>query len=132
MAANDSAGSSGAKRNDRQAVLTWAATIAACAYFAWMGASLSYSTSMFMKMFESMGVDLALSTKIVIGSFHWLYPILFGGASALVIAKQFFVRDKWPNLGVTLAVVVGVDIASRVIVSALYAPLFDLIEKLNK
>ncbi len=123
----------GAKDSNRSSpVLTWVATLTACAYFVWIGASLYQSTPVFMKMFESMGIELRLSTKIVIASFRWLYPVLFGVASILVVTKQFFVREKWPNLGITLAVVVVVEIGARGIINALYAPLFDMLEKLNK
>jgi hypothetical protein len=132
MPTNDVGLSRSNDSNRGSPVLTWIATIAACAYFVWIGASLFQSTPAFAKMFESLGVDLRLSTKFVIASFRWLYPVLFGGASALVVAKQFFVREKWPNLGVTLAVVVVVEIGARGIVNALYAPLFDLVEKINK
>ena len=57
---------------------------------------------------------------------------MFAGPAALVLAKQFYVREKWPNLSITLAAVLVVDIISRGIVSALYRPLFDATEKLSK
>jgi hypothetical protein len=68
----------------------------------------------------------------VIATYRFGYPLWFGGATALVITKQFYVRQKWPNLSITLVAVVMVDIISRGIVWALYRPIFDLTEKLNK
>jgi hypothetical protein len=50
----------------------------------------------------------------------------------VVIAKQFYVHEKWPNLSITLAAVLVVDLISRGIIWALYRPLFDMVEKLNK
>ena len=113
-------------------LLTWTVTVAACAYFVWSGVALYSSVGIFARMFESMGVDLHLSTKLVLGSYWLFLPLLFGGAVVLVIGKQFFVRDKWISLAITLGVTVMIDVVSNVVVRALYSPLFELIEKLNK
>src|SRR5258708_31519869 len=113
-------------------ILTWTVTILACAYIGWLGASLYYSTPIFINMYTSMGVDLHLSIKILIGFYRLMYPILFGGLAALIITKQFFVRDKWMSVSVTLASTVAVSLISEGIVRALYRPLFDMVEKLNK
>jgi ABC-type uncharacterized transport system permease subunit len=61
-----------------------------------------------------------------------MYPILFGGIAALVITKQFFVREKWFSVSLTLAAALAVGLIAYGIVRALYQPLFDLVEKLNK
>jgi hypothetical protein len=113
-------------------ILTWTVTILACVYIGWIGASLYYSTPIFINMYTSMGVDLHLSTKILIGFYRLMYPILFGGLAALVITKQFFVRDKWMSVSVTLAAIVAVSLISEGIVRALYRPLFEMAERLNK
>ena len=119
--------------NERQGdVLTWLVTILACVYIGWIGASLYYSTPIFINMYISMGVDLNLSTKILIRFYRLMYPILFGGIAALVITKQLFVRDKWISVSITLAATVAVNLSSEGIVRALYRPLFDMVEKLSK
>ncbi|MGZ7057486.1 MAG: hypothetical protein ACXVK3_18340, partial [Candidatus Angelobacter sp.] len=74
-------------------ILTWIVTILACAYICWIGISLYYSTPIFINMYTSMGVELSLSLRIFVAGYRWMYPILFGGIAALVITKQFFVRD---------------------------------------
>ena len=112
--------------------LTWAATILACVYVLWMGWSLFRTTSIFMDMYNSMGVDLPGSTKIVIVGHRFLFPLVFGGAIGVVIAKQFLVREKWANLCVTLMSVVMVELFGNGVVRALYQPVLDLVEKLNK
>jgi hypothetical protein len=104
-------------------VLTWTVTVLACAYIGWIGISLYYSTSIFINMYTSMGV---------IGFYRVMYPVLFGGIAALVIAKQFFVRDKWFSVSLTLAAALAVGLIAYSIVRTLYQPLFDLMEKLNK
>ena len=120
-------------RNGRSGeTLTWTATILAFGYIVWTGTALYFSTPIFINMYGSVGVDLALSTKILIGFYRLMYPVLFGGIAALVITKQFFVRDKWISVSVTLAATVAVSLISEGIVRALYRPLFDMVDKLNK
>ena len=113
-------------------VFTWTATVLACAYIVWSGAVLYLAIPSFIGMYSSMSVELPLSTRIVIAFYRFVYPLLFGGATALVIAKQFYVREKWISLGITLGAVLVVDIIGRGTVWALYHPLFDVMEKLNK
>ena len=111
---------------------TWTATMLACAYIVWSGTMLYLSTPKFIDMYSSMGVELPLPTRIVIAFYRFAYPVLFGGAAALVIAKQFFVREKWISLSITLAAALMADIISQGTVWALYHPLFDMAEKLSK
>jgi hypothetical protein len=113
-------------------VFTWTATVLACAYIVWSGTMLYLATPNFINMYSSMGVDLPLATRIVSAVYRFAYPLLFGGATALIIAKQFYVRAKWINLCITLASALVVDIISRGTIWALYRPLFDVMEKLNK
>ncbi|OAI57560.1 hypothetical protein AYO50_01325 [Acidobacteria bacterium SCGC AG-212-P17] len=113
-------------------ILTWIVTVLACAYIGWVGASLYYSTPIFINMYTSMGVDLHLPIKILIGFYRVMYPILFGGMAALVITKQLFVRDKWFSVSLTLAAALAVSLIGYGIVRTLYQPLFDVMEKLNK
>jgi hypothetical protein len=120
-------------KNDRSGgILTWIVTILAFAYIMWTGISLYRSTPIFINMYTSMGVDLHLSTRLLIEFYRFMYPVLFGGMAALVITKQFFVRDKWMSVSVTLAATVAASLISSSIVSALYQPLFDMAEKLSK
>jgi hypothetical protein len=83
-------------------------------------------------MFSSMGVALPPTTRIVIAGYRWLLPVLFIGATLVVIAKQFLVRDRWINLSITFITALAMDLISSGIVRALYRPLFDLMEKLSK
>ena len=119
--------------NDRSGgVFTWTATILACAYIVWMGTMLYISTPKFMDLYSSLTVELPLSTRIVSATYRFGYPLFFGGTTALLIAKQFYVREKWPSLSITLAAVVMAEIIGNGIVRALYHPLFDMAEKVSK
>jgi hypothetical protein len=97
-----------------------------------MGTALFLSTRIFINMYSSMGVDLSFSTRIIISFYRVLYPVLFGGAATLVIAKQYFVREKWANVSATLGTVLAANIVSNAIAIGLYQPLRDLMEKLSK
>lgn len=112
--------------------LSWVVSLIACGYCLWMGAALFFSTRTLINMYSSMGVDLSLSTKIVIAFYRVLNPIVFGGAAALVIVKQYFVREKWVNISATLGTVLVANIVSNGIATALYRPLLDLMKTLNK
>src|SRR6476660_2365739 len=110
----------------RGSVFTWTATVLACAYILWSGTMVFGATRSFIDMYKSMGVDLPLATRIVFAVYRFAYPVLFLGATALVIAKQFYAREKWVSLGITLGVVLVVEIMIRGTLWALYHPLFDV------
>ena len=83
-------------------------------------------------MFKSMGVELSPLPRLVIATYHFSFPIVFGCAAALVITKQFFVRQRWVSLSITLGTAFVIGMISNEITRALYRPLFDLTEKLSK
>jgi len=120
------------RTNRSGAAITWLATVLACGYILWIGWSLYSSISAFAGMYSSMGVELPLATRLVVASYRWLFPVLFVGATSVVIGKQFFVRDKWVNLSITFITVLAADLIGSGVVRALYRPLLDLMEKLNR
>lgn len=79
-----------------------------------------------------MGVDLPVAVRIVFAVYRFAYPLLFLGAIALVIAKQFYVREKWISLGITLGAALVVEIMSRGTLWVLYRPLVAFMERPNK
>jgi type II secretory pathway component PulF len=116
----------------RGSVFTWIATILACAYIVWMGTMLYISTPKFMDLYSSLNAELPLATRIVSATYRFGFPLFFGGTTALMIAKQFYVRGKWQSLSITLAALVLAAIIGGGIVRALYRPLFDMAEKVSK
>lgn len=113
-------------------ILTWAVTVLACAYIVWSGTMLYISTPKFMDLYSSLNAELPLATRIVFATYRFGFPLFFGGSAALLIAKQFYVRGKWQSLSITLAALVMATIIAGGIVRALYHPLFEMAEKLNK
>jgi hypothetical protein len=106
--------------------------MAACVYIAWTAIVLYRSTGVYRDMFASMGIQLPGTTHFIIHNYQWYYPCLFGTMATLVIVKQFFMREKWKNVALSLLAVVLADLAANGAVQALYRPLLEMIEKLNK
>jgi hypothetical protein len=115
----------------REQAITWSATLLGCAYSLWSLLSLFRSTASFQNLFISLNVELPLPTRVVLRTYPWSYPVCFGGAAVLLIAKQFYVREKWPSLTTSAIITLLVDIARGWITNALFAPLYVLIEKLH-
>jgi hypothetical protein len=120
------------KSSGRPGIVSWITTVAVLFYIAWAGTTLFNTTRTFGDMFASMQVQLPLATAFVVGNYRWFYPFIFGGAAVFVVAKQFFVRQKWVRLGFTAAVALSVYLVSWEVVIALYAPLEAISEKLSK
>jgi hypothetical protein len=113
-------------------IAAWGINLLSCLYFVWTYVQVGRNTKVFGNMFASMGVELPAPTAFLLNHHSLLYPVLFGGAAALVVAKELFLRDKKASIAVTFAVAVCVLNAVGWINQALYAPLFSLIEKLAK
>ena len=97
------------------------------AYFALAGA-----IPIFAKLFKELSVELPLLTRLLMGNYSWLFPVLFVGAVILTIAKEFLTVKRLPLRVVNLFLgVVGIGFVPLAIL-ALYMPLFDLIRKLSK
>lgn len=102
---------------------TWILTILACFYIAGTGIVLYYSTSQFNGMYDSMAVETTGRAWFIFHCYRWFYPSFFGGASALLITKEFFIRRTWMNVAITLAVSTAIWISGEVMAFALYDPI---------
>src|SRR5215467_2313350 len=101
---------------------TWILTILACFYIAGTGIVLYYSTGQFNSMYDSMAVQMTGRAWFIFHFYRWFYPSFFGGASAFLITKEFFIRRTWMSVAITFAVSVAIGIAGEVIAFALYDP----------
>jgi hypothetical protein len=107
----------------RGSVATWILTILACLYIAGTGTVLYYSTSQFNAMYSSMAVQMTGRAWFVFHCYRWFYPSFFGGASAFLISKEFFISKTWMSVAITLAVCTAIWISGEVMAFALYDPL---------
>jgi hypothetical protein len=110
---------------------TWIVTILACAYLGWTGFSLYRATAAFSDLYDSMNTEMRGLTLFVFHAYRWLYPSLFGGASAFLITKQFFVRKMWISLTITFVAAVVLGIVGDGIARSLYGPIWDFPQKLK-
>src|SRR5215467_15103423 len=101
---------------------TWILTILACFYIAGTGIVLYYSTGQFNSMYDSMAVQMTGRAWFIFHFYRWFYPSFFGGASAFLITKEFFIRRTWMSVAITFAVSVAIGIAGELIAFALYDP----------
>lgn len=102
---------------------TWILTILACVYIAGTGIVLYYSTGQFNSMYDSMAAQMTGRAWFIFHCYRWFYPSFFGGASALLITKEFFIRRTWMNVAITLAVSTAIWISGEVMAFALYDPI---------
>jgi len=54
---------------------------------------LLFRSGILGEMFKGLGVHLPFATKVHISNYIWIYPLLFGGAAASLIAIEILVRD---------------------------------------
>ncbi len=117
--------------SQRERVLAWFASGISCLYFAWSYIALLRYTKVFMNLFGNLGVELPASTRFVIASHFWLYPVLFVGAAAVLIVKEFVIANKQLSLIVTLLVALLALLAVDWIKNVFTLPLLDLVQKLR-
>jgi type II secretory pathway component PulF len=89
-------------------------------------------TGIFTELFKGLGVELPQATRFLIATYSWLYPLVFVGAAALVIAKEFVLSDVRRRLGSTLIIFVAAASAVGLVQYALNLPLLELVKKLSQ
>jgi type II secretory pathway component PulF len=90
------------------------------------------STGIFRELFKGLGVELPLTTRLLIATYSWLYPLLFVGAAVLVIAKEFALRDVRSKLAATVIIFVAAVSSAGLVQYVLYLPLLELVKKLSQ
>jgi hypothetical protein len=124
--------SASANNTDASRVTTWVVGLAALAYVVWTGTAFYRSMPLLFNLFASLGVELPLPTRLLIGTYPWLEFLVFGGAAILIVATQVAVRDRARNFAITAGATTFAVVVANVIQTILYHPLFDLINKLNR
>lgn len=90
---------------------------------------LSRHTAVLGGMVHSLGAEVPGPTAFVLAHHGWLYPILFGGAAVLVVAKEVWIADKRLSAAATFAIALGVLWVSDYLKTLLFEPLLGLFEK---
>ncbi len=119
------------RREQRERLVAWVTTGIAILYCGWMGVYQWRATGTFGAMFEGLGSDLPASTRVLINYRTWIYPGVFGGLIALLVAKELVVIDKRLSTMLTFLVTIAAQFLAQWMVTVYYLPLFDLINKLS-
>jgi len=120
-----------ARREQRERLVAWMTTGIAGLYCGWMGVYHWRSTGSFGAMFHGLGGELPAATRVLIDYRSWIYPGVFGGLVAILVAKEFVVRDKRLSTMLTFLVTIAAQFLAQWMVTVYYLPLFELINRLG-
>jgi type II secretory pathway component PulF len=116
----------------KQKGFAWGASLFVSLCCIYVCVILTRSTGIFRGLFKDLGVELPLSTRFLVATYSWLYPLFFVGAAILVIAKDFLLRDMGRRLATT-AIIFVIAISSVAMAQyVLNLPLLDLVQKLSQ
>jgi hypothetical protein len=113
-----------------EVLLAWAADVLAVLYFGWSYVGLSRHTTALGAIIQNLGAEVPGPTAFVMAHHGWLYPAVFGGATALLVAKEIRIRDKRLSVSVTFLTALVVLWMSDYFKSVLFLPLLDVIRAL--
>ena len=112
-------------------VLAWSLTVIGCLYCLWVYLALASAIPIFDKLFSGMGMPLPLLTRIVLGSYFWLLPVLCIVAVTLIVARQFVLSGKVQlHIANVILIFVGA-VLPAIVIFAMYLPLIVLTHKLD-
>lgn len=111
--------------------LTWMVAIIAATYLGWLGFSLYRATAAFNDLYDSLNANLGGRAGFFIHNYRWICPLVFGGAAILVCAKEFFLRQNWLRLMITIGTASALGELANGLAFLLYSPAFDQIQKLK-
>jgi len=111
--------------------VTWVVATIAVIYLAWLGFTLYRTTAAFDDLYADMNANLWGRTWFFIHNYRWVCPLVFGGAAILVFAKEFFLRQNWLRLAITVGTVSILGELANSLATLLYSPIFDPVEKLK-
>jgi hypothetical protein len=85
----------------------------------------------FATLFEGLGVDLPLPTRVLITGRSWFFPVVFVVVALLAAARKFLQLDRF-QLRIFDGILIFLCLTILPLaILVLYLPLFDLIRKLS-
>lgn len=115
----------------RERTLAWAGTIVAVVYFVYRGTTIFLAGVRFEIMFDGLGAPLPAATRFALDYRLPIVATLFGLPTVVIIAKEWFIRDKRISMMVTMLIVILVAFGVDILIALYYLPLMDLISRLN-
>lgn len=115
----------------RERTLAWAGSIVAVVYFLYRGTTIFLAAAGFEIMFDGLGAPLPAATQFAVDHRLPILAILFGLPTVVIVAKEWFIRDKRISMMVTMLIVILVAFGVDILIAVYYLPLMDLIKTLN-
>jgi type II secretory pathway component PulF len=106
--------------------------VVGCLYFVCLAVGFGRAILPFTKLYEGLGVELPLPTRILLSFHSWFAPIVFALAAMLTVAKKLVEFSRRQLRVVNIALVVIGAVLPGLFVLFLYLPLFVLIGKLGR
>jgi hypothetical protein len=110
-------------------VLSWLATGVVAFLCSVLGLASASFVQPFAAMFQGLGVELPLPTRIMLATHMWLLPLLFTVLAVFVVVKEFTARELRRRFLLTARVFLAVLITVGVVIFILYLPLLTLAAK---
>jgi hypothetical protein len=113
-------------------LLSWLATGIVALFCVMTGLYLVRAIPIFATMFQGLGVELPLSTRLLLATYYWVLPVLFVALAVFVVWKEISLRELRYRIIVTITVFLAALGAPGLVMLVLYQPLFTLIKKLGE
>src|SRR5262245_40296079 len=111
-------------------LLSWSGAAISAVYLCWCGFVLRRGAIGLGAFLTSMQASVPVPTKFVVTHSTWL-AVSFSTAGALILLKEFLVRDKRFSLMLTMLAVIVVRALADVVLRLFYLPLTDLIANIT-
>lgn len=115
--------------------LAWGATVWTCLYAVYLTGVLLRHTAGIAGLLDGLGAGLGADLEapaFLFAHYRWLYPTVIAAVAALVVAKEFWIRDKRVSLVVTLAAVIALQTGTTLAWDLCTRPMTSMIEKLAR
>jgi type II secretory pathway component PulF len=113
------------------AFVTWLGAALVVLICVWNGFHLVRIIPIFANLFQGLGVELPLPTRLLLATYRWLLPLNLAAMIAFDVAIQLSARQiHWKLVATGGMILLNMLLASAV-QYALYAPLFVVINKLS-
>ena len=113
-------------------LFSWLATVIVALFSVLSGLYVVLVIPSFATLFQGLGVELPLPTRLLLATYKWFIPLLFVALAVFVIWKEFSLPEVRYKIVVTITVFLASLTGPGLVVFILYQPLFVLIKKLSE
>jgi len=113
-------------------LFSWLTTGVVVLFCVLNGLYMVRAVPIFVTMYQGLGVELPLPTRVLLATYYWLLPLFFIALAVFVIWKEISLRELRYKFVVTITVFLASLSAPGLVILVLYQPLFVLIKKLSE